>query len=387
MNERAIYMDHHATTPVDERVLEAMLPYFRQAFGNAASHQHGFGWEAERAVETARRQVAELIGARRVEIVFTSGATESDNLAIKGIASARTDRGRHIVTTAIEHSAVLDPCRRLEREGYEVTYLPVSSAGLVDPDAVAAALRSDTILVSVMLANNEIGVIQPIEAIGAVCRERGVALHTDAAQAAGKIPIDVGRMRVDLLSLTAHKMYGPKGIGALYVRRGPDIELDCMMDGGGHERGLRSGTLNVPGIVGFGRACEIAAEELDAEARRVRELRDHLYRRLTSELDEVRLNGALEPRLSGNLNVCFGGVDGDALLSSLRGIAVSTTSACTSASRQKPYVLEAIGREPVLARSALRFGLGRDTTWEEVDAVADAVIRSVTRLRAIAAGA
>ncbi len=386
MNERAIYMDHHATTPVDERVLEAMLPYFRQAFGNAASHQHGFGWEAERAVETARRQVAELIGARRVEIVFTSGATESDNLAIKGIASARTDRGRHIVTTAIEHSAVLDPCRRLEREGYEVTYLPVSSAGLVDPDAVAAALRSDTILVSVMLANNEIGVIQPIEAIGAVCRERGVALHTDAAQAAGKIPIDVGRMRVDLLSLTAHKMYGPKGIGALYVRRGPDIELECMMDGGGHEGGMRSGTLNVPGIVGFGRACEIAAEELDDETGRVCELRDHLYRRFTSELDEVILNGAPEPRLPGNLNVSFGGVDGDALLSSLRGIAVSTASACTSASRRKPYVLEAIGCDPALARSALRFGLGRENTREEVDAVADAVIRSVKRLRAIAAG-
>ena len=386
MNERAIYMDHHATTPVDERVLETMLPYFRQAFGNAASHQHGFGWEAERAVETARRQVAELIGARRVEIVFTSGATESDNLAIKGIASARTDRGRHIVTTAIEHSAVLDPCRRLEREGYEVTYLPVSSAGLVDPDAVAAALRSDTILVSVMLANNEIGVIQPIEAIGAVCRERGVALHTDAAQAAGKIPIDVGRMRVDLLSLTAHKMYGPKGIGALYVRRGPDIELECMMDGGGHEGGMRSGTLNVPGIVGFGRACEIAAEELDDETGRVCELRDHLYRRFTSELDEVILNGAPEPRLPGNLNVSFGGVDGDALLSSLRGIAVSTASACTSASRRKPYVLEAIGCDPALARSALRFGLGRENTREEVDAVADAVIRSVKRLRAIAAG-
>jgi cysteine desulfurase len=383
VSDRAIYMDHHATTPVDERVLTSMLPYFREVFGNPASHQHAYGWAAERAVELARRQVADLIGARRVEIHFTSGATESDNLALKGIAEASAERGRHLITTVIEHRAVLDPCRLLEAQGYEVTYLPVSTEGLVDPEAVAAALRPDTILVSVMLARNEIGVIQPIEAIGARCRERGVPLHTDAAQAAGKLPIDVDRMGIDLLSLTAHKMYGPKGVGALYVRRRADLKLAAAMHGGGHERGLRSGTLNVPGIVGLGRACEISGEVLDEEARRVRELREHLHAQLAEALDEVLLNGAREPRLPGNLNVSFGGVDGDALLASLRGVAVSTTSACTSATSRRPYVLEAIGREPELARAALRFGLGRETTREEVDAVAEAVIRSVKRLRAL----
>jgi cysteine desulfurase len=383
VSERVIYMDHHATTPVDERVLSSMLPYFCEVFGNAASREHAFGWAAERAVEVARRQIAKLVGARRVEIYFTSGATESDNLAIKGIAEARCERGRHLITTAIEHKAVLDTCQRLEREGFEVTYLPVSTEGLVAPDAVAAAMRPDTILVSVMLANHEIGVLQPLEAIGALCRDRGVPLHTDAAQAAGKVPIDVDHLGVDLMSFTAHKMYGPKGVGALYVRRRADLKLASAMHGGGHERGLRSGTLNVPGIVGFGRACEIAAAELEDEARRVRRLRDHLYARLMEALDDVRLNGAREPRLPGNLNVSFGGVEGDALLTSLRGIAVSTTSACTSASRQRPYVLEAIGREPQPARAALRFGLGRETTREEVEVVAEAVIRSVRRLRAI----
>lgn len=387
MSERAIYMDHHATTPVDRRVVEAMLPFFREVFGNAASHQHSFGWTAERAVETARRQVAELIGARRVEVYFTSGATESDNAAIKGVAAANADRGRHIVTTQIEHKAVLDPCKQLEREGFEVTYLPVSEEGLVDPEAVAAAIRPDTILVSVMAANNEIGAIEPLREIGRACRERGVLFHTDAAQAVGKIPLDVREMAIDLMSVTAHKMYGPKGVGALFARRHPDVRVASQMHGGGHERGLRSGTLNVPGIVGFGRACELAGEEMEDEARRVRELRDHLYGRLCEELGDVELNGAREPRLPGNLNVSFAGVDGDALLSSLRGIAVSTTSACTSATSQRPYVLEAIGKDEKRARAALRFGLGRETSREEVDAVAEAVIRSVKRLRAIGAPA
>lgn len=378
-----IYMDYHATTPVDPRVLEAMIPHFTQSFGNAASRTHRFGWEAEATVEDARDTLAQLIGAESgKEIVFTSGATESNNLAIKGVAEYYQSRGNHIITSAIEHKAVLDSCKRLEKEGFLVTYLPVGKDGLVDAEAVRAAITDKTILVSIMLANNEVGTIQPIEAIGKVTREKGVLFHSDAVQGLGKTPFDVRTMNVDLVSMTAHKMYGPKGVGALYVRRSkPRVRLSAQMDGGGHERGNRSGTLNVPGIVGFAKAAEIMMKEGATEAARLLELRGRLHERITSRLEQVELNGHPERRLAGNLNLSFSFVEGEGLLMAIKDVAVSSGSACTSASLEPSYVLRAMGLDEELAHSSIRFGLGRFTTIEEVDFVADLVVEKVKKLR------
>jgi cysteine desulfurase len=378
-----IYMDNHATTPVDPRVLEAMLPYFTQHFGNAASRTHAFGWSAEAAVEQARETIAELIGADSgKEIVFTSGATESDNLAIKGVAEYYSSKGNHIVTSTIEHKAVLDSCKRLEKQGFSVTYVNVGRDGVVEPGAIEAALTDKTILVSVMLANNEVGTIQPIAEIGKLTRARGILLHCDAVQGLGRVPFDVAAMNVDLASLTAHKIYGPKGVGALYVRRSkPRVRLVAQMDGGGHERGNRSGTLNVPGIVGFGKACRILIEEGKAEGERLRALRDRLYQRITRELDSVVLNGSAEQRLPGNLNLSFAFVEGEGLMMAIKDVAVSSGSACTSASLEPSYVLRSMGLEEDLAHSSLRFGLGRFNTEEEVDYVAELVVAKVKRLR------
>ncbi|MDC3953829.1 IscS subfamily cysteine desulfurase [Polyangium jinanense] len=378
-----IYMDYHATTPVDPRVVEAMLPYFNARFGNAASRSHVFGWTAEEAVSRSREILAKLVGASNPkEIIFTSGATESNNLAIKGVAELYKEKGNHIITTVIEHKAVLDTCKRLEKQGYEVTYLPVGKDGLVSPDDVAKAITDKTILVSVMLANNEVGTVQPIAEIGKITRSRGVLFHSDAVQGVGKVPFDVEAMNVDLASVTAHKMYGPKGVGALYVRRSkPRVRLVAQMDGGGHEYGMRSGTLNVPGIVGFARAAEIMLEEGRAESARILAQREKLRRRITSELDEVIVNGSLEHRLPGNLNVSFAFVEGEALIMAIKDVAVSSGSACTSASLEPSYVLHAMGIGDDLAHSSIRFGLGRFTTEEEVDYVADLVIRKVNKLR------
>jgi cysteine desulfurase len=378
-----IYMDYHATTPLDPRVLEAMLPYFTEDFGNAASRTHAFGWRAEAAVEDARDTIARLINAESgKEIVFTSGATESDNLAIKGVAEYYAEKGKHIVTSTIEHKAVLDSCKRLEKEGYQVTYLPAGTDGIVDPQVVANAITDKTILVSIMLANNEVGTIQPIEQIGKLTRARGVIFHVDAVQGLGKTPFDVRSMNVDLASLTAHKIYGPKGVGALYVRRSkPRVRLGAQMDGGGHERGNRSGTLNVPGIVGFAKACEILEREGAEEAKRIAALRDRLYSRITSELDQVILNGSREHRLPGNLNISLAFVEGEGLMMAIKDVAVSSGSACTSASLEPSYVLRSMGLDEDLAHSSIRFGLGRFTTEEEVDYVANLVIEKVKKLR------
>jgi cysteine desulfurase len=378
-----IYMDNHATTPVDPRVLSAMLPYFTETFGNAASRTHAYGWSAEGAIEGARESVARLIGAESgKEIVFTSGATESDNLAIKGVAEYYQSKGNHIVTTTIEHKAVLDSCKRLEKQGFTVTYVNVGADGLINPKDIEAAITDKTILVSVMLANNEVGTIQPLAEIGKITRARGVLLHSDAVQGLGKTPFDVRAMNVDLASLTAHKVYGPKGVGALYVRRSkPRVRLAAQMDGGGHERGNRSGTLNVPGIVGFAKACDILFEEGVVEAERVRGLRDRLYDRITSELDAVVLNGSAEQRLPGNLNISFAFVEGEGLMMAIKDVAVSSGSACTSASLEPSYVLRSMGLEEDMAHSSIRFGLGRFNTEEEVDYVAELVIAKVKRLR------
>jgi len=376
-----IYMDYHATTPVDPRVLERMIPYFTEKFGNAASRNHSFGWTAEAAVEKAREQVAALIGADAKEIVFTSGATESNNLAVKGVAEFLKDKGRHIVTSRIEHKAVLDSCRALEREGWTVTYLDPSREGLVSAEQVAAALRPDTVLVSVMFANNEIGTINDVAGIGAVCRAKGVYFHTDAVQGLGKVPFDVNEAKADLVSITAHKMYGPKGVGALYVRRKPRVRLNPQMDGGGHERGMRSGTLNVPGIVGLGAAAEIAMQDMPAEMKRIAALRDRLKERITSRVTHVHLNGHPEKRLPGNLNLSFSYVEGESMLMALKDVAVSSGSACTSASLEPSYVLRALGLGDEQAHSSIRFGLGRFTTEEEVDFVADLVVQKVEKLR------
>lgn len=378
-----IYMDYHATTPVDPRVIEAMLPYFNAKFGNAASRSHIFGWTAEEAVSRSRELVAKLIGATNPkEIVFTSGATESNNLAIKGVADFYKEKGNHIITTMIEHKAVLDTCKRLEKQGFSVTYLPVGKSGIVDPDDVAKAMTDKTILVSVMLANNEVGTVQPIAEIGAITRKRGVLLHSDAVQGVGKVPFDVEAMNVDLASITAHKMYGPKGIGALYVRRSkPRVRVAAQMDGGGHEFGMRSGTLNVPGIVGFGRAAQIMIEEGKAESERIAGLRDRLRQGLAAKLDEIVLNGSADKRLPGNLNVSFAFVEGEAMIMAIKDVAVSSGSACTSASLEPSYVLHAMGVGDDLAHSSIRFGLGRFTTEEEVDYVADLVTRKVQKLR------
>src|SRR5919109_1199192 len=339
-----IYMDNHATTPVDPRVLEAMLPYFTGKFGNAASRNHSFGWAAEEAVETARQQVASLINATSKEIIFTSGATESDNLMIKGIAEMFREKGNHIITQSIEHKAVLDTCKNLEKHGFEVTYLPVQKDGRVSLDDLKAAIKPTTILITIMYANNEIGVINPIAEIGKIAKERGIFFAVDGVQAVGKIPVDVQKDNIDLLAISAHKIYGPKGVGALYVRRrNPRVQLSAIIDGGGHERGMRSGTLNVPGIVGLGKACEIAMQEIGEESRRLRELRDKLNKKLADNLDEVHVNGSLEHRLPGNLNMSFAHVEGESLLMGINDIAVSTGAACTAASLEPSHVLAALG--------------------------------------------
>ena len=377
-----IYMDYQATTPLDPRVLDEMMPYLTEKFGNAASRNHAFGWDAEQGVEQARAQIAELLGAKPKEVIFTSGATESNNLAIRGAALMLKEKGRHIISSPIEHKAVLDPLKRLEQEGFEVTFLDVDANGGVTAAQVAAAIRPDTILVSLMAANNEIGTIHPLAEIGAVCHERGVLFHTDAAQAVGKIPLDVEAMQIDLLSISGHKIYGPKGIGALYVRRrNPRVRLVPLMDGGGHERGMRSGTLPVASIVGLGAACQIAEQEMAQENERLTRLRERLQERIFSELDEVYLNGDPTQRLAGNLNISFAYVEGEALMMGMKDVAVSSGSACTSASLEPSYVLRAMGVGDDLAHTSIRFGIGRFTTEEEVDFAADQVISAVKRLR------
>jgi len=377
-----IYMDYHATTPVDPRVLEAMLPYFSEKFGNAASRQHAYGVEAEQAVEKARKQIAELIGADPREIIFTSGATESDNLALKGAAEMYAERGNHIITAATEHKAVLDACKKLEKQGCRVTYLPVQSSGLIDLDRLREAITDGTILISVMHANNEIGVLEPIAEIGRMAHERGVLFHTDATQSVGKVPVNVIQDQVDLMSLSGHKMYGPKGIGALYVRRkNPRVQLTAQMDGGGHERGMRSGTLNVPLIVGFGEACAVCQREMAEEAQRLAGLRDKLKDRILADLEQVYINGTMDSRLPNNLNMSFACVEGESLLMGLHDVALSSGSACTSATLEPSYVLKALGVSNDLAHTSVRFGLGRFNTEEEVDYVAGRVVETVNKLR------
>jgi cysteine desulfurase len=375
-------MDNHATTPLDPRVLDAMMPYLTDKFGNAASRNHQFGWDAEAAVEDARKQIALLIGADPREIVFTSGATESDNLALKGVAGMYREKGDHIITCVTEHKAILDSCKHLEKEGCRVTFLPVNDKGFVSLDDVRNAITEKTILISIMTANNEVGVVQDIKEIGKIARERGVLFHTDAVQAVGKIPFNVNEMNVDMASLSAHKMYGPKGVGALYVRRrNPRVLLTPIIDGGGHERGMRSGTLNVPGIAGFGKAAQIAREGLDKEIAEMFRMRERLRATLERELDEVYINGDLEKRLPGNLNMSFAYVEGESLLMGIHDIAVSSGSACTSASLEPSYVLKALGVGEDLAHTSIRFGIGRFNTDEEVDYVANRVIETVRRLR------
>ncbi|MFL6436062.1 MAG: IscS subfamily cysteine desulfurase [Terriglobales bacterium] len=377
-----IYMDNHATTPVDPRVLEAMLPYYTGRFGNAASRNHQFGWEAEQAVETARDQIAKLIGATAKEIIFTSGATESDNTAIKGVAEMYREKGNHIITAATEHKAVLDTCKRLEKNGYRVTYLPVGADGLINLDDLKRAMDDKTILVSIMYANNEIGVIQPVAEIGKLCHEKGVLFHSDAVQAIGKVPVNVIKDNIDIMSITAHKLYGPKGVGALYVRRkSPRVQLTAQIDGGGHERGMRSGTLNVPGIVGLGKACEIAMNEMPEESKRLAHLRDKLKKKFEDNLDEIHINGTMEHRLPGNLNMSFVYVEGESLLMGINDIAVSSGSACTSATLEPSYVLKALGLGDDVAHSSIRFGIGRFNTEAEIDYVADKLIDTVKKLR------
>ncbi|WP_317615785.1 IscS subfamily cysteine desulfurase [Phormidesmis priestleyi] len=384
MAQRPIYLDNQATTPVDDRVLAAMLPYFTQQFGNPSSVGHIYGWEAEAAIQQAREILADSIHAAPEEIVFTSGATEANNLAIKGVAEAYLDRGRHIITLQTEHNAVLDPCHYLQSLGFEVTFLPVKSDGLIDLDLLEKTLRSDTILVSVMAANNEIGVLQPLEAIGHLCHEHQVLFHTDAAQAIGKIPLDVEAMQIDLMSLTAHKVYAPKGIGALYVRRrNPRVQVAPQMHGGGHERGLRSGTLYPPQIVGFAKAVELAIAEMPAQSQRLTQLRDRLWQQV-SQLDGIHLNGHPTQRLPGNLNISVEGVDGQALLLGLQPtIAVSSGSACTSAKIEPSHVLQALGVSDELAYASIRFGIGRFNTVEDLDRAAEVVIETVRSLRLV----
>ncbi len=377
-----IYMDNHATTRTDPRVLEEMLPYFTETFGNAASRNHEFGWVAEQAVEQARDRIAKLIGATAKEIIFTSGATESDNLAIKGVAEMYKEKGNHIITQAIEHKAVLDTCKRLEKCGFRVTYLPVQKDGRIDLDDLKRSMDDKTILVTIMTANNEIGVLQPIREIGALCHERGVLFHTDAVQAVGKVPFNVIQDNVDMASISGHKIYGPKGVGALYVRRkNPRVQLVAQIDGGGHERGMRSGTLNVPGIVGLGKACEIATNEMAEEGKKMAGLRDRLKDAIMSQLDEVYINGSMEHRLPNNINISFAYVEGESLLMGINDIAVSSGSACTSATLEPSYVLKALGAGDDLAHSSIRFGIGRFNTEAEVDYVAERVVDTVKRLR------
>ena len=384
---RPIYLDHHATTPIEPAVLDAMMPYLTEKFGNAASRTHRYGWEAEEAVHTAREQIAALIGAKPEEIILTSGATESDNLALKGIAWSYRDKGNHIITATTEHKAVLDSCKALEKDGFNVTYVPVDRLGLVDPDDIRQAITPHTILISVMYANSEIGVIGPLAAIGAIAHQHGVWFHSDAVQGVGKIACNVDDLQVDLMSLSGHKLYGPKGIGALYIRktRPKRIRIHPLIDGGGQERGFRSGTLNVPGIVGFGKACELAQSLWPEESIRLRGLRQHLYAGLQERLDDIYLNGHPDQRLPGNLNLSFAYVQGESLLMSLKDIvALSSGSACSSGSTEPSYVLRAIGMDDTLASASIRFGLGRHTTEEEIDTVIHAVVEKVERLRALA---
>jgi cysteine desulfurase len=383
MLKTPIYMDNHATTRVDPRVLDAMLPYFTEKFGNAASRNHSFGWEAEEAVGRAREQIAALIGAKSKEIIFTSGATESDNLAIKGVVEFYKDKGNHVITCVTEHKAVLDSCRALERAGKAtVTYLPVDKYGMVDPDAVRKAITDKTVLITIMWANNEIGTLHPIAEIGKIAKEKGIVFHCDAVQAVGKVPVDVEKAGVDLASISAHKIYGPKGIGALWVRsKGPRVRISPQIDGGGHERGMRSGTLNVTGIVGLGAACEIAGKEMSEEAARLIQLRSQLQAGLFERLDEIYVNGHPTERLPGNLNVSFAYVEGESLLMGINDIAVSSGSACTSATLEPSYVIRALGIDDELAHSSIRFGLGRFNTTEEVDYVTERVSKEVKRLR------
>ena len=382
MVKTPIYMDYHATTPLDPRVLDRMMPFLTGDFGNAASRSHTFGWKAEEAVEYAREQVAALIGASEKEIVWTSGATESINLALKGVAEFYKEKGNHLITVTTEHKATLDSMKRLERQGCEVTYLPVATDGLIDLAQLEGAITDKTILVSVMAGNNEIGVVQPIAEIGALCRRRGVLFHTDAVQVAGKLPLDVEAMKIDLMSISAHKMYGPKGVGALYVRRrNPRVRLEAIQDGGGHERGMRSGTLNVTGIVGFGKACELAMHEMDTERERLLNLRRKLERELSSRLEVVQVNGHAERRLPHILNISFGYVEGESLLMGIKDIACSSGSACTSASLEPSYVLKSLGVGDELAHSSLRLSLGRWSTEEEVDYAVEGITKAVNHLR------
>jgi cysteine desulfurase len=377
-----IYMDYHATTPVDPRVLETMLPYFTQDFGNSASRNHAFGWVAEEAVDKARKQVADLLGANPKEIIFTSGATESNNLAIKGVAEMHREKGNHVITCVIEHKAVIDACKKLEKQGGRVTYLPVQKDGRINLDDLRAAITDKTILITIMAANNEIGVLQPVAEIGAIAKEKGILFHTDAVQAAGKVPFDVNQVKADLVSISAHKMYGPKGVGALYVRRrNPRVLLAEQISGGGHERGMRSGTLNVPGIVGLGKAAAICQAEMAVDAARLITLRERLNEKFHENLDEIYINGSMEHRLPHNLNISFAYVEGESLLMGINDVAVSSGSACTSASLEPSYVLKALGAGDDLAHSSIRFGLGRWTTEEEVDYVVDKLTNVVRRLR------
>ncbi|MEO5348190.1 MAG: IscS subfamily cysteine desulfurase [Magnetococcus sp. YQC-3] len=382
-----VYMDYQATTPMDPRVLEEMLPWFVEKFGNPASRSHAFGWEADQAVEKARLQVARLLNADPREIVFTSGATESDNLAIQGVArfgrneAGGQERGRHIITLVTEHKAVLDTCRHLEAEGFSVSYLPVKKDGLVDLDLLAESITDQTILVSIMAGNNEIGVIQPLAEIGRLCRQRKVLFHCDAAQGAGKMVLDVEAMQMDLVSVSGHKIYGPKGVGALYVRRRPRVRLKPIIHGGGHERGMRSGTLPTPLLVGLGAACELAMQEMQEENRRVKALRERLQEGIFSQLTHLEVNGSLEHRLAGNLNISFGFVEGESMMMAIKDVAVSSGSACTSASLEPSYVLRALGVSEEQAHTSIRFGLGRFTTLEEVNFVVQTVVQAVNRLR------
>ncbi len=377
-----IYLDNHATTQTDPRVVETMLPFFSEYFGNAASRNHSFGWVAEEGVEIARTQIANLIGANSKEIVFTSGATESNNLAIKGVAEMYAERGNHIITAATEHKAILDTCKHLEKQGYRVTYLPLQGSGLIDLDMLRDSITDKTILVSIMYANNEIGVIQQVAEIGKICKDKGVLFHTDGVQSVGKIPVNVIKDNIDIMSLTAHKMYGPKGVGALYVRRrNPRVQLSAQMDGGGHERGMRSGTLNVPGIVGFGKAAELCHQLMDVEMPKHRAMRDRLKVKLESSLEETYINGTMESRLPHNLNMSFAYVEGESLLMGINDIAVSSGSACTSATLEPSYVLKALGLGDDLAHTSIRFGIGRFNTDEEIDYVGNKMIEVVNKLR------
>jgi cysteine desulfurase len=380
-NDQPIYLDYQATTPLDPRVLEAMMPYFTHQFGNPHSRSHSYGWEAEEGVEKARAQVARLIGADEKEVIFTSGATESNNLAIRGVAEFYKDRKNHIVTTVTEHKCVLDTCRHLQEQGFEVTYLPVQKNGLIDLDALRAAITDKTVVVSVMAVNNEIGVIQPLAEIGKICREKKAFFHTDAAQAAGKIPLDVEAMNIDLMSISGHKIYGPKGIGALYVRRKPRVRLVPLIVGGGQERGFRSGTLPTPLCVGLGEAAEIATKEMDEESKRLAKLQERLLKGLQSKLTDIVVNGDLEQRIPGNLNISFAYVEGESLMMGIKNLAVSSGSACTSASLEPSYVLRALGVEEDMAHTSLRIGLGRFTTEHEVDTAVEELVLHVKKLR------